>query len=86
MLTVETEANGAQGLHMNGVHPWLVLLASRAGSKEFGPASGCSRPPRRKYFFLTIHYFTSFVQISQQAWQAVVPGRSSLNAVSGVTL
>jgi hypothetical protein len=32
-----------------------------------------------KYFFLTIHYFNSFVLIAQQAGQAVVLGRLSLS-------
>jgi hypothetical protein len=32
-----------------------------------------------KMFFLTVHYFNSFVPISQQDGQAVMPGRLSLN-------
>ncbi len=32
-----------------------------------------------KYFFLTMHYFSSFFPIIQQAGQAVVPGRLSLH-------
>jgi len=35
--------------------------------------------PSTKYFFLTVHYFTSFVPNAQRAGQAVVPGHLSLN-------
>jgi hypothetical protein len=34
-LTVETEANGDQGLQMNCVLPWLVRWACRAGTRDF---------------------------------------------------
>ncbi len=40
---------------------------------------GCSSRPRTKYCCLTIHYFNTFYPIAQQAWQAVVPCRLSLN-------
>jgi hypothetical protein len=35
--------------------------------------------PGTKYFFLTVHYFASFVPNAQRAGQAVVPGHLSLN-------
>ena len=39
----------------------------------------CSSRPRTKYCCLTVHYFNTFYPIAQQAWQAVVPCRLSLN-------
>jgi hypothetical protein len=38
--------------------------------------------PVQNIFFLTVYYFNSFVPIAQQAVQAVVQGRLSLNFVS----
>jgi hypothetical protein len=35
--------------------------------------------PEQNIFFLTVHHFTSFVTIAQQAGQAVVSRRLSLN-------
>ncbi len=46
---------------------------------------GCySWPP--KYFFLTVHFFSSFVPIAQQAGQAVVSGSLSINVCLWVNL
>ncbi len=40
---------------------------------------GCSSRPSKKYFFITAHYFHSFVPIAQQAGQAAVLCRRSLS-------
>jgi hypothetical protein len=39
----------------------------------------CSSQPSKNILFLTIHFFNSFVLFDQQAGQAVVQGRLSLN-------
>ncbi len=54
-----------------GVLPWLVLWACRAGTREF-----C--PPLAALAGSTEHYVNSFVPIVQQAGQAVVVGLLSL--------
>ncbi len=45
---------GTQRVHIKGVLTWLVRWARRAGTIDFCP------------FFLTVHYFTLFVLITQQ--------------------
>jgi hypothetical protein len=80
LLTVETEVKwGTQGVHLKGVLPWLVHWACHAITRDFCPALGALFSPVQNIFFLASHYFTSFVPIPQQAGQAVVPGRLSLN-------
>jgi hypothetical protein len=65
---------------MKGTRPWLVRWACRAGVRYFCPAlAALVGPPNTKYFFFTVHFFNSFVPIAQQAGQAVVLGRLSLN-------
>ncbi len=44
---------------MKGVLPWLVRWACHAGTRDFLSCVGCSSRPSTKYFFITIHYFTS---------------------------
>ncbi len=68
-----------QRVQMKGVFPWLVLWACRAGTRDFYPVLVALVGQVQKYFFITIHYFTSFVLIAQQAGQAVVLGHQSLN-------
>jgi hypothetical protein len=58
---------------MTGVLPWLVRWACRAGTRHFGPALAALVAPEPNIFFLTVHYFNSFVPIAQQAGQVVVP-------------
>jgi hypothetical protein len=65
---------------MKGVLPWLVCCALRAGTRDFCPALAALKWPRTKYFFplpytISIHLSPS----ANQARQAVVPGRLSLN-------
>jgi hypothetical protein len=64
---------------MKGVLAWLVCSARCAGTRDFFPASVSLVGPVQNIFFLAVYYFSSFVPIDQQAGQAVVPGRLSLN-------
>jgi hypothetical protein len=77
--TVETEPMGTKGVHIKGILPWLVHWARRASIQEiFFPALAALVGPVQNILLLTVHYFTSFVPIVQQAGQAVVPHRLSL--------
>jgi hypothetical protein len=79
LLTVETEVNG-DSKKTNERGPFLVgLLGLSNRNNEFLFCLGCSSRPIKKYFFLTIHYFNSFVPIAQQAGQATVLGHQSLS-------
>ncbi len=64
---------------MKGVLPWLVSWACRAGTRDicyvFAPLVG-------PFFFLTVHYFNSYVPNAQQAGQAAVLGRLSSLSLS----
>ncbi len=53
---------------MKGVLPWLVRRACRAGPRDLVS-------PVQNVFFLTLHYFNSFVQ---KAGQAAVQGHLGL--------
>ncbi len=64
---------------MRGVIPLLVYRASRARTRDFCPALDGLVGPVQNIFFLTVHYFNSFVPVAQQAGQAAVLGRLSLN-------
>ncbi len=79
----ENEANGDSGstLEMKGVLPWFVLASRRA----FLSCLCCSSQPSTTYYFLNVHYFSSFVPIAQQAGQAVVPSCLSFNVSLGKT-
>jgi hypothetical protein len=71
---------GTQGvrLHMKGVISCLIRWACRACTGDFGPALAALVGAVQNIFFLTVHYFTSFVPIIQHAGQPVVPRRMSL--------
>jgi hypothetical protein len=64
---------------MKGVLPWLVRWARRAGTRDFYPALAALVSPVQNVFFLTVHCLNLCVSIAQQAGQAVVQGRLSLN-------
>jgi hypothetical protein len=64
---------GTQRVQMKEVLPWLVRWAL------LYPALAALVGPVQNMFFLTVYYFNSFVPIAQQAGQAVVPVRLSLN-------
>jgi hypothetical protein len=70
---------GTHEVQMKGVLHWLVYWALRAGTIDFCLALAAPVGPVQNIFFLTVHYFNSFVPIVQQAGQAVVQGRLSLN-------
>jgi hypothetical protein len=56
-----------------------VEIEMNGASKRFLFCLGFSSQPSTKDFFLTVHYFNSFVTIAQQAGQAAVLGRLSLS-------
>jgi hypothetical protein len=71
---------GTQRVLMKEVLPWFVRWARCAGKKDFCPALAALVGPAQNIFFpLRTLFFTLFVPIAQQAGQAVVPGRLSLN-------
>ncbi len=81
LLTVEIEVNGIQRVQMKGALPWLVSWACRAGTRDFCSTLAALVGPVQNIFFLTVHFFNSFVTIAQQAGhgQAAVLGRLSLH-------
>jgi hypothetical protein len=56
-----------------------VCWARRASIRDFGLSLAAQVGPVQNIFFLTVHYFTSFVHIAQQAGQVAVLRRLSLN-------
>ncbi len=64
---------------MKEVLPWLVRCALHAGTRDFCSALAALVGPEQYSFFLTEHYFNSFVHIDQQAGQTVLLGRLSLS-------
>jgi hypothetical protein len=77
---------GIQRVQIKGIHPWLVCWACRASTKDFCSAFAALVGPVQNIFFLTVHYFNSFLPIAQQARQPVVLGHLSLVCVSGPVL
>ncbi len=76
MLTVKTEANGdSKSANDRLVGP----LSSSYRYKRILSCLGCPSRLSTVHFFLTVHYFSSFVPIAQQDVQAVVLGRFSVN-------
>jgi hypothetical protein len=59
---------------MKGVLRWALHSSTR----DFCPALAALVGPVQNIFFLTVHNFSSFVPIAQQAGKAVVQGRLSL--------
>ncbi len=76
LLIVETKVNGDS----SSTYEWNPSLVGLLGryKRFYFPALGRSSPPRIKHFLLTVHYFTSFLSITQQAGQAVVPRHLSI--------
>ncbi len=70
---------GTQRVQMIGVLPWLVRWALHVGTRDFCSALATPVGPVKNIFFLTVHYFNSFVPIAQQTGQAAVLGRLSLS-------
>ncbi len=57
----------------------MVRWASCAVTRDFCSALAALAGPVQNIFFLTVHYFSSFAPIAQQAGQAAVLGRLSLS-------
>jgi hypothetical protein len=68
-----------RGQMKGGVYSWLVLWACRADTRDFSSAFAALVGPVQNMFFITIHYYNSFVPIGQQAGQAAVLGRLSIS-------
>ncbi len=78
---------GTQRVQMKGVLPWLVRWACRASTRGFCSTLAAIVGLVQNICFLTVHYFSSFVPIVQQAGQAAVLGFLSLSiCVSGCGL
>ena len=77
---------GSQRVQMKGVIPMLVPWACSAGTRDFCSAMAALVGPVQNIFSLTVHYFNSFVPITQQAGQAVVQNRLSINVCLWVLL
>ncbi len=85
LLSVETEVNG-DSTRGNERCPfyWLVRWACRACTRDFALPWLFWKAQYKNIFFLTVHIFNSFVPVAQQAGQATLLGRLSLNVcVSG---
>jgi hypothetical protein len=70
LVTVETEMNGNSKNSKGSLYP----LALHAGTRDFCPALAAlvgTVQTIKYFFFLTIHYFNSFVPIAQQAGSPV---------------
>ncbi len=67
-----------QQVHMKGFLSWLVRWARCASPRDFCPALAAVVGSVKNLFFRTVHFFTSFVHIAQQAGQAAVPRCLSL--------
>jgi hypothetical protein len=70
---------GTQRVQMKGILPLLVRWALCAGTRDFCPNLTALVGPVQNIFFLIVCYFNSFIPIAQQAGQAALPGRLSLN-------
>jgi hypothetical protein len=64
---------------MKGVHPWMVSWACPASTRDFCSVLAALVSPVQNIFFLTVHYFISFVPTAQQAGQRAVLVRLSLS-------
>ncbi len=85
LLTVETETNGNIWSTNEGVLPWLVRWAHRAGTRDFYSALAALVSPVQNIIFLNVHFFNLCVSMAQQPVQAIVQSRLSLNVCPGLT-
>jgi hypothetical protein len=87
-MTVETEVNGdLKSTNERG--PFLVGklgLVCRISKIDFCSALAALVGLVQNIFFLTVHYFNSFVPIAKRAGQAAVQGRLSLTTYLWSTL
>ncbi len=78
LITVGTEVNG-DPKNTNGRGPSLVACwACSASTRKLCSALAALLGPVQNNFYLTVHYFNSFVPNAQQAGQAAVLGYLSL--------
>jgi hypothetical protein len=70
---------GTYRVQMKGVFPWLIRWACCVGTGDFCPALAVLVSSVQNIFFLTVHFFNSFVSTAQQVGQAVVLGRLTLS-------
>jgi hypothetical protein len=63
---------GTQRVQTKGVLSWLMRWALHAGTRGFFPALAALVGPIQNIFFLSIHYFDSFVPIAQEAGSLIV--------------
>jgi hypothetical protein len=74
-MTVAAKVTRTQRGQMKGVFSWLVCWAFRSGTRDF--CSALAAVAQNKILLSSpVHYFSSF---GQQAGQAAVLGRLSLN-------
>jgi hypothetical protein len=79
LQTDQTEVNG-DSKSTNETGPYLVgSLGLSCQYKRFCSALVALVGQVENIFFLTIHYFNSFIAIAQKAGQTVVPGTLSLS-------
>ncbi len=57
---------GTQRVQMKEALPWLVRWACHDGTRDFCPALAALVGPVQNIFFLTVHYFNSFVTILEK--------------------
>ncbi len=69
---------GTLEVGMKGVLPWSVRWDCRAGTVDFRPTLPALVSEVQNIIFLTAHFSTLLVPITQQPGQAVVLGRLSL--------
>jgi hypothetical protein len=60
----------------------LVRLTRCTGARDFCPALAALVVPDQNIFSPTIHFFSSFFPIAQQAGQAVVLGRLCVSSIN----
>ncbi len=78
LMTVDTEVNGAQRVQMKGVLSWLVRWACHASTRDFCSAVAALAGLVQNIFFLTVHYFNSFVPVAQEAGHSALQRKSHL--------
>ncbi len=62
-----------------GPYTWLIHWACHVGTRNFCSALAALVGPVQNICFLIVHYFKSFVPVTQQAGQAAMLDRLSLS-------
>jgi hypothetical protein len=79
LMTIETEVNGDSKTTKERGPSLVGSWGLSCQYKIYLSCLDCSNSPVQNMFFLTLHYFNSFILIAQQAGQAVVLGRQCLS-------